>query len=89
MAPKKGKTKKPLKKRDFIDFLLDASKEDSDVADRFVVLLRKEDTKAKDLYQYLKEMNYSVSLPGITKLFKAYKSETRPRVKGAVTEQGY
>ena len=89
MPPKKGKTKKPQKKRDFIDFLVDASKEDSTVADGLLELLKRKGTKAKDLYQYLKDLNYTVSLPGMTKMFKAYKSETRPRVKAAVTEQGY
>ncbi len=79
MAPKKGK--------DFIDFLVDASRLDRTVGDGLLNLLKKKDTKAKDLYQYLKDMNYNVSLPGITKMFKAYK--TTRRVKRAVTDQGY
>jgi len=88
MPPKKGTTQKKKAKRDFIDFIVDASKEDRTVGDNFLIVLNKKDVKAKDLYQWLKDKGYNdVSLPGITKMFKTYKS--RRRVKKSVTEQGY
>ena len=88
MPTKKGTTKKQKTKRDFIDFIVEASKEESTVADNFLKVLNKKDVKARELYQCLIDLGYKgVSLPGVTKMFKTYKS--RPRVKKSVTEQGY
>lgn len=87
MPRKEGKTKKQNVRRNFIDFIVDASNERSTVADNFLKVLKKEDVTAEDLYQCLKKLGYTVGRPSITKIFETYKN--MGRLKDAVTDQGY
>jgi hypothetical protein len=69
MPPKKEKTKKQTTKRDFLDFMKDASKPAERLGKDWVDLLNKRGTEAKDLKKFLQGWGYAgVSLKDCTKL---------------------
>jgi hypothetical protein len=88
MVEKKQATKKPKAKRDLMDFIEDASRDDSTVGMHFIEELNKDGVKSKDLHQLLVGWGYDgVSLKDLTRLLKIFK--TKDRAKNALLETGY
>ena len=88
MAAKKGKTKGQKAKKDFIDFIEDATGGRSTVGVRFLNKLNEKDAKEDDLYRELKSLGYGgVSKPFFSKILKIY--GTSNKLKKVAGETGY
>jgi len=84
MPSKKTKTEK----RDFVAFVIDASKKGSVLGPAIIAELNKEGVKAKDLHQLLINWGYvDVHLADLTKLVNIFKGSGR--IKDAMLETGY
>jgi hypothetical protein len=84
-VPKLTKKKKAI--RDLMDFIEDASRDDSTVGMHFIDELNK-GTSATDLYQILVDWGYTgVSLKELTRLVNIF--NTKNRAKDALLETGY
>ena len=79
---------KTAEKRDFVAFVLDASKEDSALGMNFISELNKEGVTAEELYKLLISWGYNdVTLDDLSKMLAIYKGSEK--AKGAVLETGY
>ena len=88
MPPTKEKTKKQKAKRNFVDFIKDASRKGSTVGMDFLNELNKKGARAKDLHQLLIGWGYDgVGLEDCTKLLSIVKS--RGRIDHAALQVAY
>ncbi len=87
-TPKKVPTKKQKPKRDMMDLIADACRDDSTVGMHFLGELNKEGANAKALRQLLVDWGYEgVTTEEVSRLLEIFK--TTGRAKKALLETGY
>lgn len=81
-------TTKTTEKRDFVAFVSDASKEDSDLGIHFIGELNKEGVTAADLHKLLISWSYvDVGLEDLTKVLTIFKGSEK--AQGVTMKTGY
>jgi hypothetical protein len=73
---------------DFVDFAIDAGKENSNLGEEFIKQLNSPNVTAQNLYQYLIDLGYKgVVLQDLDKVLAIYQGSQK--AQGVVMETGY